>query len=194
MKIARILTTVLVAFGAAVLSPSAAFAHDEVTATSPSNKATVSAGAFDVSVTFNEDVLNVNGGHGIVIQVFAPGMKYVSKDCVRISGKTIATRIDVDKPGKYAVAWQSVSSDGHTNTGVFSFTVVNNNGYKAAPVHVCENANPGPTSTQSPTNTNAPAWQLQNTIQVILFILVVIGGAGLFVRRYLRGRNQKGSN
>ena len=191
MKFLRILAALTLTLGAALGSPSAAFAHDEVSSTSPSNKATVAAGVFDVSVTFGEDVLNVANGKGIVIQVFAPGMKYVSTDCVRVDGKTIATRVDVDRPGKYAVAWQSVSSDGHSNTGVFAFTVTNSNNYKSGKQQVCSKTAIGPGPSASATPSKSTDSSIQTVIQGVLFTLILLGAGAFLTLRYRRNLKKR---
>jgi hypothetical protein len=139
-------------------------------------------------VSFNEDILNLKNGKGLVIQVFAPGMKYVSKDCIRVNGKTMATRIDVDKPGTYAVAWQAVSSDGHQNTGVFNFKVTNDNNYKSSPTHECDYASVNQGSSAAPTAESSTAPSVQGVVQTVLFTVLVLGGLGFFGWRFLNRR------
>lgn len=136
-----------------MLVPTSAQAHDEIAGTSPSANQTVQAGAFDVSVTFGEDILVSPGNQGEVVQVTDASGKIVSNGCVAVDGVTLSTPVDVDQPGKYSVEWRSVSSDGHSNEGTFDFTVENSSGYVSSGIPAvsdkCAAANPKTTSSST---------------------------------------------
>lgn len=113
------------------LLPLSASAHDEVGETNPVANSIVEAGKFDVSITFEENIMISPDNAGEVVTVTAPDGSKVSNGCVRVAGTLLSTPIDVDAPGKYLVSWRSVSSDGHATEGEFSFTVENGSGYES---------------------------------------------------------------
>jgi methionine-rich copper-binding protein CopC len=124
----------MLAFSLTATSP--ALAHDEIIGTSPENGATVAAGAFEVSVTSSEDIMNMPEMAGNQIYVNGPegseNSTVVSLQCIKISGAMASVPVDVDQPGEYTATWQLVSQDGHTNEGSFKFTVTNDDAYKAS--------------------------------------------------------------
>ena len=136
MSITRKIASVLVALGMAVLPLSAstpALAHDGITGTTPGEGETVDAGAFDVTVTASEDIMNMADMAGNEIWVSGPKdsaePQQVSLTCIKVSGATAAVPVDIDVPGVYTATWRLVSADGHPQEGSFDFTVKNDSGY-----------------------------------------------------------------
>lgn len=112
------------------LSP--ASAHDAAGQLSPANGSTVAAGAFEVSISFAENIMQAPDNSGLIIEVTGPAgsdSKLVSNACVTVDGKKLSTPVDLDLAGNYQVVWRSVSSDGHATEGKFEFTVVNDSNY-----------------------------------------------------------------
>jgi methionine-rich copper-binding protein CopC len=137
------------AAAAFTFAPMPAFAHDEVVSTSPAADSSVAAGPLTVSVTFNEDIMQMQDNSGEVIEVTGPDGTDAatwSNGCVSVSGATESTDVDLDAPGLYTVNWRSVSNDGHANEGSFTFTVTNDNDYKSGglvePSAECATATP----------------------------------------------------
>ena len=120
----------MLAFSLTATSP--ALAHDEIIGTSPENGATVAAGAFEVSVTSSEDIMNMPEMAGNQIFVSGPegseNSTVASLQCIKISGAMASVPVDIDQPGEYTATWQLVSQDGHTNEGSFKFTVTSERG------------------------------------------------------------------
>jgi methionine-rich copper-binding protein CopC len=146
------LLTAALAAAVFVLSPAAAFAHDQVVNTSPSANSTVQAGVIDVSVTFNEDIMATQDNSGEVIEVVGPdggNSTTWSNGCVTVDGSTESTQVDLDQPGTYTVNWRSVSNDGHPNDGSFTFNVTNDSNYQSSglvePSAECASASPDAT-------------------------------------------------
>lgn len=110
---------------------SAAFAHDDVVQTSPDTGATVEAGAFDVTVTFSEELMNVGAGTGLEIAVTGPDGTLWSNSCVTVDGASMSTMVDLSESGTYDVAWRAVAVDGHPTEGNFSFDLTNASGYES---------------------------------------------------------------
>ena len=134
-KIASIVTGLALLFGS-LTAASPAMAHDSIVGTSPSDGDTVAAGAFDVSVTSSEDIMNMPDMAGNEIIVTGPAdsadSQTVSLGCIKIDGAKASVPVDIDQPGTYTATWRLVSSDGHPIDGTFSFTVTNDSGYTKA--------------------------------------------------------------
>lgn len=136
MSITRKIATVFVGFGLALLPLSAsapALAHDGIVGTTPSENDTVDAGAFDVTITASEDIMNMADMVGNEIWVSGPNdsaeAQSVSLPCIKVAGATAAVPVDIDLPGTYTATWRLVSADGHPQEGSFTFTVKNDSGY-----------------------------------------------------------------
>ena len=134
----RILTAAaaIAFFGASFVAASPALAHDEIVGTSPSDGSTVAAGAFDVTITSGEDIMNMADMAGNEIVVSGPAdssdSTVVSLNCIKVTGATAAVPVDIERPGTYTATWRLISQDGHPQDGTFSFTVTNDNGYAAS--------------------------------------------------------------
>ena len=136
MSITRKIASLLVALGMAIVPLSAsapALAHDVIVGTSPSEGETVDAGAFDVTVTASEDIMNMADAAGNEIWVSGPNdsaeTQQVSLPCIKVAGATASVPVDIDVPGTYTATWRLVSADGHPQDGSFTFTVKNDSGY-----------------------------------------------------------------
>jgi hypothetical protein len=108
-----------------------ASAHDEVTGSYPEANSSVEAGTFAVSVTFNEDVMQVADNAGIAIAITGPDGTTEPTACLSVDGPQISALASLDKAGDYTVDWRSVSNDGHPNSGTFKFTLTNTTGFVA---------------------------------------------------------------
>lgn len=119
-----------------LVAASPAQAHDEIVGTSPADGATVSAGAFEVSVTASEEIMSMPDMSTNQIIVVGPldtqDSTTVSLGCIKVAGSVASVPVDIDKPGDYQVTWNLVSQDGHPQEGTFGFTVTNDSEYVAA--------------------------------------------------------------
>jgi methionine-rich copper-binding protein CopC len=108
------------ALGSALLlsgAPAAA-AHDELTATSPADGATVAAPT-QVSLTFSEAVLRV----GDRVVVTGPDGD-ATDGALAVDGAVLTQPLRAGLPaGTYTVTWRAASDDGHPVSGRFTFTV-----------------------------------------------------------------------
>lgn len=114
-----------------VFTPSAALAHDELVSSYPEANSTVEAGTFAISVTFNEDAMQVDGNAGFGFVVTDPTGTEVPTACLSVNGAEVSTLVSIDNPGDYKVDWRSVSNDGHANSGTFNFTLTNTTSFVA---------------------------------------------------------------
>lgn len=109
----------------------AANAHDDVIQTNPSAGSFVDAGAFAVSVTFSEELMDLGSGTGLEIAVSGPDGTVWSNSCVTVDAASMSTMVDLSEPGTYDVAWRAVAVDGHPVEGGFSFELENTTGYES---------------------------------------------------------------
>ena len=121
--VASALTILTLAFSAAIYAPLAASAHDEIVSTTPAADSKVSAGQLKISVTFNEDVMDIPPHQGLAFEVTTPGGSKSVLECLDVNGVELAGIFNANETGEYTVNWRSVSSDGHPNAGTFNFKV-----------------------------------------------------------------------
>jgi methionine-rich copper-binding protein CopC len=131
--VAVLVTFFAIAFGAVIAAPTAALAHDEIAATTPTADSSVAPGEIKVSVTFNEPVMNVGDSQGLEIQVTAPDGTATMLPCPTADGPTLWAAYEATDLGTYVVDWRSVSSDGHANSGTFNFEVADGAAAAEAP-------------------------------------------------------------
>lgn len=114
-SLAGILTLLLVFFG----TSTAAFAHDSVTATSPSDGATVATVPDEVQITLSNTPAVIGSQ---VLVTDESGANWAAGD-VQVLDTAATQALRPGAPaGKYTVQWRLVSSDSHPIEGTFSFT------------------------------------------------------------------------
>lgn len=105
------------------LAAAPASAHNVVVGTSPGTDETVTTAPDEVSVTFDDVVLNVSAdGSSTAVQVTGPDGAEHADGCPTTQDRTISVPVVLDEPGTYTVAWRVVSADGHPTSGEFAFT------------------------------------------------------------------------
>lgn len=109
--------------GASLLfgSVSPAWSHTDVSSTTPKDGSTVEAGSNTVSVSFNDDILNLADSSEIV--VVDSENRSLKVECLKVEGKEIQAVVYFETAGEYRVTWRTVAEDGHPLTGKFSFQV-----------------------------------------------------------------------
>jgi hypothetical protein len=110
--LATVLTTALV-------TPTAAWAHSYLRATTPAASATVTAPISEVTLTFTEPIHQ----RFSVVVVEGPGGLSYSDGPVRVVDTTVHQQVYPLKSGSYTVQWRVVSADSHPVEGRFGFTV-----------------------------------------------------------------------
>jgi methionine-rich copper-binding protein CopC len=128
MKFMRLLITTAVFLSIT----GAASAHEELVEFSPTEGQVVQAGLIDISLLFSDDLISLSGGSGneIIITEVETG-NLINNGCTEVNGANAKTKVDLDIPGEYNVAWRVVSGDGHPISGSQRFLVENENGYQA---------------------------------------------------------------
>lgn len=160
-----------VAVGAAlVLGASPALAHDGLVGSSPAAAATVATAPGSVDLEFTGVPLPL----GTLVAVTGPDGAAVSDGPAEITGTTVVQQLTADLPaGAYSVDWRSTSSDGHSLSGTFDFTVTTG----SAPAAATADA-PLPASDSRPVPAPeedgiAPVWLLSGAVVLVGFGAVV---------------------
>ena len=112
---------VLVAAALALAQAAAASAHDYLVETSPASGAVQTGPLTQVSLTFNDRVLDLTGdGSSAILQVTAGGW-YFETGCPTVLDRSVTAPVTLGAAGAYTVDWQVVSADGHTVSGTYGF-------------------------------------------------------------------------
>lgn len=112
------------AAGALALAPaSVASAHDYVVSSDPAAGATVTTALTQVSLTFNDVVLDLSGdGESSIVQVTGEDGRHFETGCATADGRVVTAPVALGAAGSYRMAWQIVSADGHTVSENLDFT------------------------------------------------------------------------
>ncbi|MCI0157181.1 copper resistance protein CopC [Leifsonia shinshuensis] len=112
---------VLLAAALALAPAAAASAHDYLVESSPASGATQTEPLTQVSLTFNDRVLDLTGdGKSAILQVTSGG-RYFETGCPTILDRGVTVPVALGAAGTYTVDWQAVSADGHTVSGTYGF-------------------------------------------------------------------------
>jgi copper resistance protein C len=73
-------------------------------------------------VTTNDNLLDLAGtGGGFFLEVIGPDGLYYGDGCVTVSGPSVSMPAAIGPAGDYSLAWQVVSTDGHTVSDTIPF-------------------------------------------------------------------------
>jgi len=139
------------AAGLAVLDARPAAAHDALARAVPAADETVTTELSSVTLTFSETPL-AEFANAIALNVTDPTGASVTTGAPVAEGTTLSVPVEVSEAGLHTVTWQSVSSDGHTISGTYTFTY-------AGPVAAAAPTTPAPaasTPAASPSATAEP--------------------------------------
>ncbi|MGO2110651.1 MAG: copper resistance CopC family protein, partial [Pseudoclavibacter sp.] len=140
------LTAFLVALGLiGGLGASPASAHSQLIDSSPQADETFDTPPTEVTLTFNEELIDYGGGIEVVD---ADGTDWTNGD-LAVSGQTATIAVASDMPaGDFEVRWQVTSADGHPVSGVIAFTVTTG-GEGATDVDPAEATDPAESTEQT---------------------------------------------
>ncbi|GAA1419663.1 copper resistance CopC family protein [Agrococcus citreus] len=109
----------IIAVGVAVLLP----AHASVTGTTPEDGSILTEQPGTLSVTMNEEIIDVPGGEGTnALELTDDAGLHYGDGCVTVAGDTISLDAELGGPGRYTLEYQVVSADGHPVSGQVAFT------------------------------------------------------------------------
>ena len=146
-----LLVMLALAAGLAVLDARPAAAHDALARAVPAADETVTTELSSVTLTFSETPL-AEFANAIALNVTDPTGASVTTGAPVAEGTTLSVPVEVTEAGLHTVTWQSVSSDGHTISGTYTFTY-------AGPVAAAAPTTPAPaasTPAASPSATAEP--------------------------------------
>lgn len=107
-------------FGAALASPSAAVAHDQLLSSSPADGETLDAAPSEATLEYSGEIQPI----GLEILVSdASGTAIELPDEPVVSGMTVTQALPTLAPGDYTLDWRVVSGDGHPIAGSIAFSV-----------------------------------------------------------------------
>lgn len=96
-----------------------ALAHNYPVASSPAEGETVVEQPGVVSLTTNDELLDL--GDGASLDVLGPDGRHYASECASLDGATVSAPAALGEPGEYTVHWRVVSTDGHPISGEFAF-------------------------------------------------------------------------
>ncbi|RFA22559.1 copper resistance CopC family protein [Subtercola boreus] len=117
-------TVVIVAAALALVPASTASAHDYLVSSSPAAGSTVTSAPSEVSLTFNDLVLDLShDSSSAIVEVTGPDAltTHFETGCASILSHTVSAPTAPGGPGDYVVSWQIVSSDGHPVSSSLTF-------------------------------------------------------------------------
>ena len=161
---------VLAAAALALLPATAASAHDYLVSSTPAANSTVSAATPQITLTFDDIVLD-DGGHGALVQVTDASGRNFETDCASVDARNVTVPVALGAPGAYRVTWQIVSADGHPVSDSIQFTY---NGPKAGDGRAGPLAKCGTTVTAPAAQaTDGPA---QASVSKSVIVIIAVAG------------------
>ena len=118
----RLLALLLV--GVVMTSLPAAQGHSSLVSSTPRNGAVVKAFPTTLSLTFNEEILQLAGKEPSRVQLFSPSQRRISLGKTVIVREVLTAAVSGAKreSGRYRLSYRVVSADGHVITGALTFT------------------------------------------------------------------------
>jgi len=160
------ITVIVTALGWAVLTAGPAFAHAEITTTSPAAGSSVSE-ISEVSITAGQELLDIGANaEGFVMTVTDSNGMYYGDGCVTVVGDTASMPVSLAAAGDYVVSFRVVAGDGHPVERQFMFTLIGD-----------ENAEQGVGFSETPACVQAQEPSTDITPWIGLATIPVIAGA-----------------
>jgi len=121
--IARVAATAIAAMGLVLLAALPAAAHDYVVSSSPAEGEILTATPEFFVITASETLLDLSGDSaGFAIQITDEAGLYYGDGCTTVRGASMSMPGTLGTAGKYTLAYQYVSADGHTVSDTFAFS------------------------------------------------------------------------
>ena len=98
-------------------------AHASLVSSYPKANSIIYTAPKKITLTFNEELLNIKNKPINKITVLGPGALEF-KSTIQVSGRKIFLKVpSLNSKGEFQVNWRAVSKDGHVLTGNFKFTI-----------------------------------------------------------------------
>lgn len=112
----------LVVGGSLLATASPAQAHNYLVSSTPAAGQTLTELPERFEITTNGPLLALDGNtSGFALEVRDAAGQFYTDGCVAVAGPSMTETAALGAAGTYTVAWQVVSSDGHTVSGEFDF-------------------------------------------------------------------------
>jgi methionine-rich copper-binding protein CopC len=118
------LATVLAGLGLLSVAASPASAHNTLVGTDPSADEELTEPLDQVTLTFDDVVLDLGGGEGgggTALDVTGPDGAHHATACPSVVDRTVTAPVALGEAGTYTVTWRVVSADGHPISGRYEF-------------------------------------------------------------------------
>jgi len=163
---------------AALAAATPAFAHAELTASTPAKGASLATAPTQLQLSFSEPVSPVS------ITVTGPGSTKWTLGEIRVQGNDVTAALQAVGPaGPYTIAYTVKSDDGDDVTGTVPFTMT-----AASPPSTATTAptpTPGGAAAPGDGGGGVPAW-----VWIVIVLAVLIAAAGLVVVLRVRRRTE----
>ena len=113
----------VVTFSFLMITAPVASAHTAIVSSSPKSNAMLKASPKYISITFNEELIEIAGKQVSKISLFNAKGKEIKLPKAQIVHKDIVVAVSKLPPSKYKVVYRVVSADGHPVSGSFFFWV-----------------------------------------------------------------------
>jgi len=184
MNLRRLATVLLLSGVTVVATATPAFAHAELTGSSPAQNASLAEAPQQVQLTFSEAVTLPDNP----VTVAGPGGASWTAGTASIAGAVVTVPVTPSGPaGAYTLTYNVVSDDGDPITGTVQFTLT-----AAVPGATGSTSTPTsePTTSDSPPTTATPAAASTSDsgggvpvwVWIVAAVVVVIGGLALALR------------
>lgn len=171
--IVRTLALVALVVVSLVVAPTAAFAHDELTSSSPANGAALTSPPKAITLVFEDAPL---AGTAKMAAKASDGSMITLPDAT-ITGASVSVAWPSTAPsGTYEVAWRNVGQDGHPLTGTLKFSYTGGPSPTASPTVSPTVVTPSPSVTPKPTSSGTALipWLIGGFVGVLLIIILAV--------------------
>ncbi|SEP68078.1 copper resistance CopC family protein [Microlunatus flavus] len=179
----RVLATLGAGLALALALGAPAYAHDELTASNPTDGDSLGHPPAQVVLTFEEAPVDL----GLQVVVTGPDGP-VSAGAPRIEGTTVVQDVQPSAPaGRYTVEWRVTSDDGHPVSGRFGFSA------QAAGTGATPGATAAPTSAATPAPAEAPRREplIPSWAWIIGGVIVIVAAVRLNRRSAAANKQQE---
>ena len=113
----------LLAFTTLILVNPSANAHTALVSSNPKSNAMLKSSPKYISITFNEELIEIAGKPVSKISLFNSKGKEIKLPKAQIIHKDIVVAVSKLPPSKYKVTYRVISADGHPVSGSYNFWV-----------------------------------------------------------------------
>jgi methionine-rich copper-binding protein CopC len=187
--LSALLILVALTVGLSLFDARPAAAHDALSSATPAAGDTVTTAISTVTLTFSE-IPMAEFANAIALNVTSPSGASVTMGGPTVQERTLAAPVTMTENGLHTVTWQSVSSDGHTISGTYTFNF-------DGPIAATTASEPAAAAPESDTTATPPPpaeaeTQSSTTIPIIAGVsaAAVLLLAALIVFRVFRSRER----